>query len=73
MYKRQVQKTLQVAGDQDSHGRRSRLVEGAAGIIGSGLDEVGQDVILVGSAKPVSYTHLDVYKRQALPRKASSK
>ena len=50
-----VQKTLQVAGDQDIHGRRSRLVEGAAGIIGTGLDEVGQDVILVGSANQLAH------------------
>ena len=49
-----VQKTLQVAGDQDIHGRRSRLVEGTAGIIGTGLDKVGQDVILVGSANQLA-------------------
>ena len=26
-----------------------------------------RDAILGGSEKPVSYTHLDVYKRQAMP------
>ena len=45
-----VKQPLQVAGDQDVHGRRRRLMEGAAGVVRAGADKIGQDVVLVGGA-----------------------
>ena len=45
-----VEKAFQVAGDQDVHGGRSRLVELPAGIVGAGADEVGEDVVFIGGA-----------------------
>ena len=38
------------------------LLEAAAGVAGAQLRQMGVDLALVSA--PVSYTHLDVYKRQ---------
>ena len=45
-----VKQALQIAGNQDIHGGRSCLIEGAPGIIGPGTDEICQNVVPVGSA-----------------------
>ena len=68
-----VEQTLEVRGDQDVHRRRGRLVEGAAGVIGAGAQEVGQNVVLVGRADQPAHgqTHLlGVVARQNVPEVA---
>ena len=44
------QEPLQVAGDQDVHGGRDGVVEGAVAVIAAGADEVSEHIVAVGGA-----------------------
>ena len=43
-----VQQTLQVAGDQDVHGRRIGQIKLSVDIVNARVEEVGQDLVLIG-------------------------
>ena len=54
------QQTLQVAGNQDVHGRRTGVIKSTVAVIFSGTDEISQDVIAVGCTDKLveRHTHL---------------
>ena len=51
---------LQVGGDEDVHGGGHGVVEGAVPVVHAGLDEIGEDVVLIGGADELvdGYAHL---------------
>ena len=56
----QVQQTLQIAGDQDVHGRRSGSIELTVPVVNAGADEVCKHLVDVGGTNQLAdgHTHL---------------
>ena len=80
MYKRQgwgrtgdlIGQTLVTIDNADVPGFRKAAVEGHSGSMRSvAIGDTGKRALVFGTRTPVSYTHLDVYKRQVLDKRAS--